>query len=627
MIRKKIALIIVLSLLTPVFVTAQTQDKQDSAKQEPAKTEEDKKAREEMEKKALALVDEIIKELQSLRLPENRIRVQSRLGDLLWKRDERRARLLFKQAVDGLAELAAQTGSPLNVTNQETIQLMQIREQLKQEVINLIAQRDPKYARDILRSMRTPSQNQYANAAQYEMDPGQELRLASQIAVTDPAQALQMAEESISGGLKMELIGVFSQIAEKDREMGTKLLTSIMKSLRTTNMSENDASASFALSLLQMGIGSVNNNQESEGEGEVKIAQAPKPATNNSSVMDEKTIKELIEMLAAAALGNAKPSKADEDGDNEGFESYLIRSLNGMIRDIEKYAPSRAAQINKKIAALNKKLPPEEKFYEEQQRVISEGTVDEILESVSKAPAELKDSFYQQAASKALNQGDESLARQIVNEHVSNPYQREQFLKSLNDQAMWTAAAQGKIEETRQMLNRIPLEQRAEVLMRLAGVIASKGEKKIALQLLDEARGMIGPQPANHNELRQMLSISNTYSSLEVTRSFEIIEPIVDQLNTLIAAAAVIDGFDYMRYFRDGELIPQNSGLLTAMAMLCVNEIGVLAKIEFDRAKLAADRFQRSELRIFARLQVADRVLSDNLGAQFVPSMGRGGPQ
>lgn len=614
MIRKKIALIIVLSLLTPVFAAAQTADKQESAKQEPTKTEEDKKAREEMEKKAFALVDEIIKEALSLRLPENRIRIQALLGDMLWKRDERRARILFKQATDGLIELIAQTGSPLNIYSPQNVLIMQTREQLKQEVLNIIAQRDPKYAREFLRSVRasSPEQNaNNANIAQYEMDYGQELRLASQIAVTDPAQALQIAEESIPKGLRMEMVGIFNQIASKDREMGDKLLSAIMKNLRATNLSENDTAASFALSLMQLGINGTDNDDEDEDEKAVKVDQLSRPGNNDSPVLNEKVIRELMEMLAAAALSNSKPSRDEGEGYGEGWRSYLLTELNSIIKEVEKYAPSRASQISRKAAQSNRKVPPEEKFYKEQERVLSNGSVDEVLETAKKAPDELRDALYQQAATKALGEGDESRARQIINDNISNPVQREQFLNTINNQAAFHTAALGKIEETRQLLNRIPPEQRTEVMIQLANSLASKGEKKIALQVIDEARGLIGSQPANYTELLQLLSISRAYVSIEAMRGFEIIESIIDQLNTLFAAAAILDGFDYARYFREGELVPQSSGLLTTMAMQCVKDIALLAKNDFDRAKLAADRFQRSELRTLARLYVAEGVLSD----------------
>ena len=58
-----------------------------------AQTDEQKqKEKEASEKKATALLEQIVGEVQLLKLPENRIRVEIAAGDLLWKRNEARAR-------------------------------------------------------------------------------------------------------------------------------------------------------------------------------------------------------------------------------------------------------------------------------------------------------------------------------------------------------------------------------------------------------------------------------------------------------------------------------------------------------------------------------------------------------
>src|SRR5262245_66614470 len=54
----------------------------------------------ELEKKALALLDEIVGEAMSLRLVENRIYVLTTAANLFWKRDEARARALLTEAVN-----------------------------------------------------------------------------------------------------------------------------------------------------------------------------------------------------------------------------------------------------------------------------------------------------------------------------------------------------------------------------------------------------------------------------------------------------------------------------------------------------------------------------------------------
>ncbi|HKG81508.1 MAG TPA: hypothetical protein VKA78_18875, partial [Pyrinomonadaceae bacterium] len=57
-----------------------------------ATTEEQEKQKAEREKNAYRLLDQVIDEAQSLRLPENRVRVQTNAADMLWDQNQGRAR-------------------------------------------------------------------------------------------------------------------------------------------------------------------------------------------------------------------------------------------------------------------------------------------------------------------------------------------------------------------------------------------------------------------------------------------------------------------------------------------------------------------------------------------------------
>src|SRR5437868_5597493 len=67
----------------------------------------DKKAEEKEapEKQALALLEQVVTDSAALKLPENRIQLQIIAADLLWTRNEARARSLFDAAVAGIYDL------------------------------------------------------------------------------------------------------------------------------------------------------------------------------------------------------------------------------------------------------------------------------------------------------------------------------------------------------------------------------------------------------------------------------------------------------------------------------------------------------------------------------------------
>ncbi|HEY0728934.1 MAG TPA: hypothetical protein VGD38_12740, partial [Pyrinomonadaceae bacterium] len=93
--KKLFILLLVLGItISPVF--AQTQP----AQQPTPTSEELEQQKAERKKNAFRLLDQIIDEAQSLRLPENRVRVQTTAADVLWDSNPGRARSLFTMAAE-----------------------------------------------------------------------------------------------------------------------------------------------------------------------------------------------------------------------------------------------------------------------------------------------------------------------------------------------------------------------------------------------------------------------------------------------------------------------------------------------------------------------------------------------
>jgi hypothetical protein len=90
--------------------TAPVKAQQDSSSTPPT-DDELQKHKEITEKRAFALLDQLVDEAQLLRLPENRIRLQIEAADLLWAHNEERARSLFSLASDAVAELIRNANS------------------------------------------------------------------------------------------------------------------------------------------------------------------------------------------------------------------------------------------------------------------------------------------------------------------------------------------------------------------------------------------------------------------------------------------------------------------------------------------------------------------------------------
>ncbi len=587
----------------------------------PALTEQQKQAQKEVEKKALALLEEIIADAQSLRVAENRALLTATAADLLWTRDEKRARSLFTDALNTLAAARAASSGANNTEDGEgtgrnyASYAGYIASALRQQLLQMVARHDATLALDLLRAGSSakpaPASNASANAAapaqanqnrgMMDEDARLEQSLIAQIAATDPKTALRIAEESLAKGVSPNLLSTLRVLQRKDAEAAAKLAGSIVERLRTTNFQTNPESAFVLMQLLDMSAHPerYGARQSTAGDAAATTESAKKP----QPLLNETALRDLADIAASALLTG-------------GAMSGIIYQAPTLLPLIEKYAPTRAAQVRSKLSDAMKQIDPQSRSALKYQEQLQNGTPDSLLQAAAKAPPEARDMLYQTAAWKALEQNDATRARQIIQDNVTNPQQRAQLLTMLDRQALTQALRQGKLDEARQMLRERGTRSKkdqAMLLAMLAQVAAKKGDRKFALEVLDEARQLVpNSQAQNQDQIDAQLAVAAAYTFVEPTRSFEIIEPMIDQANELIRAAALLDKFGNsgQRFFRNGELmLSMSGGASFAIRSRYGRALTLLANADFDRARAAADRFQQPELRVMARLLIAQGAL------------------
>lgn len=623
MTRKQTLLPLLLSLMFVSTARAQTPDaptptSQTTAATPAATAQETPKKDTETEKKALVLLDEVIRDSDTLKNTENRIRIKALVGDMLWPHDEKRARALFKESMDALVTLMGNAKD--DDDDSEMVRFSNTEQtiwKLRREVIFRLAAHDAKQARDFLRATRTPVAGE-ANTEQpvsvnnpNNGDQEMELSLATKIAAQDPKQALELAEQGLTKGYSYELPGVVTQLQTKDHEAAVKLATDIIAKLKTENLVTNREAARFAVQFLSA-MTSANDEDKDEKTAATQTTDAKKVEAA-PQILEEAALRELAEMIVGAALNS--PSSNME----------LPMMLGSIMPQLEKYAPARAAQFKRKqaaqVAAATKKLQAEESAeeggeetgneYVQYQTLAQTGTIEAILEAAPKAPTNVRDWLYQSAVNKATEAGDIERARSIINEHITEPRQRKAMLIVLDQKAMLKAATAGDIEQSRKLLANIRNnERRAIALTQLATTVAAKGNKKIALQLLGEARSLVNYRAKNFMQMGAQLQVAQTYAAIDPERSLAMLEPIIDQLNELVAAGSVIGGFISEEFVKDDEIAMEPvSEMLAAFGKQFGDDLSNLTRVDFDRTRAAAERFQRNEVRLVARLLVVQAVL------------------
>ena len=555
----------------------------------PPQTDEQHKEQQEMRRKAIDLLNLTVKDSESFKLPENRIRIRMMAADVLWAYDEERARTLFKEASAGIVDI---------LNDQEMVEqpvrnmMVESVKNLRREMLKILGGRDARLAREFLRATRSsPSEPTDASHVSPDNDLQLEVGLATQIAATDPKQALEIGRESLSRGFSPELINLLPTLQQKDATAAARLAGEIVTKLRGVKLDSNNEAQQVALSLLRIAT---------QSPDEAKAGATPAPA-----LLETPALRELTEMLAAEAL---RPS-----GDGSG----LLGELQGMMSVVEKYAPARAAQLRRKTEKKEENVevvaaPDPMQDWSKYQQLTEKGTVQEILDAAAKAPEGMREMLYLEAARKAMKEGNAETARSLINENVKDPQQRQMLLEQLDQAAAIEAAEQGKIEQTRKMLATLRTnEERVMLLAQLAAGAAAKGEKKAALQLLEEARGMMGAKAKNIKQLGAQLMVAKGYATLEPTRSLEILEPVVDQVNELLGAAIILGGFFTDEFIRDDEVMLEPIAMVTTEFFnQYVGDIQALASADFERTKALANKFQRDEIRIMVQLVISQSILS-----------------
>src|SRR6185369_8753154 len=276
--RSKFVLLCVTILLVASSVRAQRDTKKEAA---------------ELDKKTLALLNEIASASWGLKLPENRVYIMASTADLLWTFDDKRARNLYWEALNSINPPATpKTGEPLSKADREKILQAYFQTlRLRQTILRKVARHDSQLALDMLRATRQVPPGELGPDSSFSQERRLEQEIAGEVAARDPAYALQLARESLAKGLTLELVNLLQQLQQRDSEKATLFAGDMITKLQTANVATDFRASIIALYLVQ------DSRAREWRTGELK----PLSLTD-----DQK--RGLIEILTSAALSTSANS-------------------------------------------------------------------------------------------------------------------------------------------------------------------------------------------------------------------------------------------------------------------------------------------------------------------------------
>lgn len=593
------AFLLLAVVLSPTGVSAQVDEKE--------KAQNERAQRQELERKTFVLVDEIVSGVWGLKLPENRSFIQASAADLLWTHDEKRARTLFWDALNSLGlrtditddasakdtkdakSRSAQTKTQSNEKAQkEYLEAFSVR----RNFLTRVARRDPQLALDMLRATHQPPLELKNPDFRLPDDSDLEQDIANQAAERDPKKALQIARESLAkGGLTFQLLSLLNSLNRQSRDLGTEFAADIIDKIHTVDFSKDPDPFWIGTYLLQASRTPKVDTANSENEN---LSTASWPQLKLSD--DQR--RELVELLTdAASSPSAHPN--------------LAGGLNELMPEIQLYTPERVATIRAKMAQVNSSLTNEQKDWKTYESLYRTATPEQMIHAANSVTGEQRQALYREAVSLAVSRNRADSLRETINTEVADETQRKTLIDSLDAEEIGSAVYQGNVDELQKLLPTIRLkEQRALAMAELAMILEKKGRHEEALRSLQDARPLVKIDFNSDTQSRAFLALILAYALIDPPQAFAMAEPIVDRANDNISKLLFLSKIAHNSAVKNGEIVMQDPGVPLDFALIKYGQgVVALASADFTHTKALADRFQRNELKIMARLLIAQSIL------------------
>ncbi len=621
----------VLLLASAVSATAQDTTLPPATAQQSPDPQAQQEEKAKQEKKAVALLEQVVTDSQGLRLPENKIRVQIAAGDMLWEKSPARARGLLSDAGSMLGQMIVD----LDRSDRSDVQNVN---QLRQELVLTAGRHDAELGYQLLRSTQSqPAQTtaRPGQGRQFILDQGNNLEqnLLATIAASDPAVAYQKTVESLDKGeFPQALNRVLTQLQKKDPDLFKKLSDKTLNRLASDSLLASREATNVAVNLLMPGPVVTNTagvETPASTNNNANTRPGATPVLNDSAYRDlmDKAISAALSVTSVGQPANMQrggggaarimrgpgqqaqqPQPPDEAQVRQNNARTLLFSLQAMLPQIEQFAPDRAQAVRQKLTDLGVNNNNAMNFGNQMRQAMQQGTSDSLLTAAGSAPPQAQNFFYQQAAQKAIDEGNTDKAMQIATDHL-NESSRNSIMQAIDFKRLTTNASTEKLNEIKQKLAALPSDSdRVKYLVELAAA-TKKDNQKLALKFLDDAHALVSKRAMNYKEFEDQIKVADAYASVDPKRSFEIMDAGISELNELLAAATILNGFE-VDIFKDGELSLRSDNDLVGMVASFGRELAALAKVDFDGARMTADKFQLPEPRMNARLSIVQSVLA-----------------
>ena len=554
---------------------------------------------EELRKEAVVFLRETSAEVGTLRSLENRISFASEMAGLMWFYDEKEAGAMYNTVITDFKQLLADYDArmtAMNLTPKESeyranmfggnlddkTQLTQKFYKalgVRQQIAMSLAEHNPELAFNFYYDTLGIISNPELRATVDQRDSSFEMQLIKQIAAKDPSKAVEFARKSIAKGIGWTHVDLLKQIYEKDASKGAELAADIVSKFKEDKVS---ASNNYNVaSFLQTGA---------ENFEKIKKEGGKKP------MFTEPQLRDLANILAQGML-EAKSSE----------ESAYIATVTSNLSLIEKYAPARMVQIRAKYPNLVKPKPLTASVMQE-----TDGRV-LVSKPMTRAEVEARMEPEIEVEDKARKEQEEAMKN--VMKLGSKELPKEERDKI--------------IAQSRKIIG--GMGNRSEKIMALsmlASQVSLAGDKELAAEILKDAQTLVNPEPKNFRDYLEMWFLVSAFAASAPDKAFPVLEDAIPRLNETLSAFIKVGEFMDVsgEIVDDGEV--QVGAFGGSMMAGLTRELGVanltirqLAIADFTKTKNLTNKFDRTEVRILAKMLVLRAVLGGEAKNELSPEV------
>jgi hypothetical protein len=517
----------------------------------------------DVKKEAVALLRESSASVSNMRTLENRVSLSAEMANLMWFNDEKEARAMFQIVINNFRELLSDYDARLNSletpanlsenystdSGEKSLISRKFYKAIsvRQQIAKAIAEHDPQLAFEFFTDSAAAISNPTFRKQIESNDVYFETRLLNEIAAKNVDAALKYGRKTLAKNFNYELLALLRKIYEKDADKGASFGEDIVSKLKS-DASKPDGFYSLT-SVLKLGAENLDALKGKTGK------QRP--------MFSEQALRDLADMTAQEILKR-------EDGEGLDLIDY--------VETIERFSPSRGIQLRQKFNLKKKNLTTTN----------SSAAILPIGESSS------------------------------VKTEQNSQKQLDENLQSLNGKKLSDEERKKVVEQAKKIIAATPnREQKMMALTALAIQISKMGDKELAVEIMNDVRSLINPQPKNYRDYMEIWMLSSGYAQVDTEKAFPILEDTIYRINETISAFVKVGEFMDVsgEMIDDGEIqVGSFGGEITRDLLRSLGSSDVtvknLAVADFARTKALAEKFDRQEVRILAKMLILRAVLA-----------------